>query len=85
MRHLFSVVILMIICCSPLLFSQDAIGLPGFQFIQDDIEYFSRTWHSTMDVYDRVQADDVKQASIIMAAFAYDAAMRNEKLPKKSR
>lgn len=63
--------------------SFDAIGLPGFQFIQDDIEYFSRTWHSTMDVYDRVQADDVKQASIIMAAFAYNAAMRDERLPRK--
>jgi len=63
--------------------SFDAIGLPGFQFIQDEIEYDTRTWHSTMDVYDRVIEDDLKQTAIIMASFAYDAAMRNEKLPRK--
>ncbi|MBI3874370.1 MAG: M20/M25/M40 family metallo-hydrolase [Verrucomicrobia bacterium] len=61
----------------------DAIGLPGFQFIQDDIEYFSRTHHSNMDVFDRAQADDLKQASVIMAAFVYNTAMRDEKLPRK--
>ncbi len=61
----------------------DRIGLPGFQFIQDPIEYGSRTWHSTMDVFDRAQEEDMKQAAIIMAAFAYNAAMRNEKLPRK--
>ena len=63
--------------------SFDAIGLPGFQFIQDPIEYGSRTHHSTMDVYDRAQEEDLKQASIIMAAFAYNAAMRDERLPRK--
>lgn len=63
----------------------DAIGLPAFQWIQDPIEYFPRTWHSTMDVYERVQEEDLKQASILMAAFAYDAAMRDEKLPRKDR
>jgi carboxypeptidase Q len=62
----------------------DAIGLPAFQWIQDPIEYNARTWHSTMDVYDRAQEDDLKQAAVIIAAFAYDAAMRNEKLPRKS-
>lgn len=61
----------------------DAIGLPGFQFIQDEIEYDTRTHHSNMDVFDRIQADDMKQASVIMAAFVYQTAMRDEKLPKK--
>jgi hypothetical protein len=63
--------------------SFDAIGLPGFQFIQDPLEYGTRTHHSTMDVYDRAQPEDVKQAAVIMAAFAYDAAMRDEKFPRK--
>ena len=63
--------------------SFDAVGLPGFQFIQDPLEYDSRTHHSNMDVYDRLQADDIKQASIIMASFVYHAAMRDEKLPRK--
>ena len=63
--------------------SFDGIGLPGFQFIQDEIEYDSRTHHSNMDVFDRVQADDMKQAATIMAAFVYNTAMRDEKLPKK--
>ncbi len=61
----------------------DAAGLPGFQFIQDEIEYDTRTHHSNMDVYERLQADDMKQASVIMAAFVYNAAMRDEKLPRK--
>jgi Zn-dependent M28 family amino/carboxypeptidase len=63
--------------------SFDAVGLPGFQFIQDEIEYDTRTHHSNMDVYDRAQADDLKQASIIMAAFVYNTAMMDEKLPRK--
>ncbi len=61
----------------------DAVGLPGFQFIQDEVEYDTRTHHSNMDLYERLQADDMKQASVIMAAFAYNAAMRDEKLPRK--
>jgi Zn-dependent M28 family amino/carboxypeptidase len=61
----------------------DNIGLPGFQFIQDEIEYFPFTWHSTMDVYDRIQEKDLQQAAVIMAVFAYNAAMRNEKIPRK--
>jgi hypothetical protein len=61
----------------------DGIGLPGFQFIQDPIEYGTRTWHTTMDVWERAQADDMKQAAVLMAAFAYNAAMRDEKLPRK--
>ncbi len=63
--------------------SFDAVGLPGFQFIQDEIEYGTRTHHSNMDLYDRAQVDDLKQASIIMAAFVYNTAMMDEKLPRK--
>jgi Zn-dependent M28 family amino/carboxypeptidase len=63
--------------------SFDAVGLPGFQFIQDELEYDSRTHHSTQDLYDRAPAEDMKQASVIMAAFIYNAAMRDEKLPRK--
>jgi Zn-dependent M28 family amino/carboxypeptidase len=61
----------------------DAVGLPGFQFIQDTVEYDTRTHHSNMDVYDRIQADDMKQASVIMASFVYNTAMRDKKLPRK--
>jgi hypothetical protein len=63
--------------------SFDGVGLPGFQFIQDPVEYDSRTHHSNMDVYDRIQEDDMKQAAVIMASFAYLAATRDEKLPRK--
>ncbi len=62
----------------------DGVGLPGFQFIQDPVEYDTRTHHSNMDTYDRLQSDDMKQASVIMAAFVYNAAMRDEKLPRKA-
>ncbi len=63
--------------------SFDAVGLPGFQFIQDRVEYDTRTHHSNMDVYDRIQAADMMQASAIMASFVYQAAMRPEMLPRK--
>ena len=63
--------------------SFDGIGLPGFQFIQDEIEYDTRTHHSNMDVFDRIQGDDMKQAATIMAAFVYQTAMRDDKLPRK--
>jgi len=63
----------------------EEIGLPGFQFIQDRLEYRSRTHHSTMDHYDRAIEDDLKQAATIMAAFAYNTAMRDERLPRKPR
>ena len=63
--------------------SYDDVGLPGFQFIQDPIEYDSRTHHSNMDVYDRVQAADMIKNSVIVASFVYNAAMRDEKLPRK--
>jgi hypothetical protein len=61
----------------------DAVGLPGFQFIQDEIEYDTRTHHSNQDVFDRIQADDMKQAATVMAAFVYQTAMRDQKLPRK--
>ncbi|HEX8117807.1 MAG TPA: M20/M25/M40 family metallo-hydrolase, partial [Pyrinomonadaceae bacterium] len=61
----------------------DSIGLPGFQFIQDAVEYNTRTHHSTQDTYERIQADDVKQAAVIMAAFVYQTAMLDERLPRK--
>jgi len=64
--------------------SFDTIGLPGFQFIQDEIEYDSRTHHSNQDVFDRIQGDDLKQAATIMAAFIYNAAMSDQKVPRKA-
>jgi len=63
--------------------SFDAVGIPGFQFIQDPLEYETRTHHSNMDVYDRLQPEDLKQAAVIVAAFVYDAAMRDQMLPRK--
>ena len=63
--------------------SFDAAGIPGFQFIQDPIEYETRTHHSNMDVYDRLQPDDLKQMSVIVASFVYQAAMRDQMLPRK--
>ena len=61
----------------------DGVGIPGFQFIQDEIEYDTRTHHTNMDSYDHLIADDLKQASIIVAAFIYQTANRNEKIPRK--
>lgn len=63
--------------------SFDSVGLPGFQFIQDPLEYNTRTHHSNMDVYDRVPAEDMKQIAAVVASFAYQAANRAEKLPRK--
>lgn len=62
----------------------DAVGLPGFQFIQDPIEYDTRTHHSNMDVYDHLIEDDLKQMATIVASFVYHAAQRDEKLPRKA-
>lgn len=63
--------------------SFDNAGLPGFQFMVDRLEYNSRTHHSNMDFYDRVQRDDMVQQATVIAVFAYNAAMRDEKLPRK--
>jgi carboxypeptidase Q len=63
--------------------SFDAVGLPGFQFIQDPLEYETFTHHSNMDVYDRIQKSDMMQISAIVASFVYNAANRDEMLPRK--
>ncbi|HMJ87739.1 MAG TPA: M20/M25/M40 family metallo-hydrolase, partial [Vicinamibacterales bacterium] len=63
--------------------SYDAVGLPGFQFVQDDVEYNSRTHHSNMDVYERIQPTDMMRNAVIVASFVYNAANRDEKLPRK--
>jgi hypothetical protein len=63
--------------------SFDAVGLPGFQFIQDPMDYDTRTHHTNMDVYDRIQRPDVLQMAAIEASFVYNAATRAEKLPRK--
>jgi carboxypeptidase Q len=63
--------------------SYDAVGIPGFQFIQDPMDYETRTHHSNMDTYDRIQAGDLMQASTIIADFVYNTANRPEMLPRK--
>ena len=63
--------------------SFDAVGIPAFQFMVERLEYNSRTHHSNMDVYDRVQADDMVQQATVAAVFTYIAAMRDERLPRK--
>jgi len=63
--------------------SFDDVGLPGFQFIQDPLDYETRTHHSNLDVYDHLQAGDLMQASAILASFVYNAATRPEMLPRK--
>jgi carboxypeptidase Q len=61
----------------------DEVGIPGFQFIQDPIEYDTRTHHTNMDSYDRLQEADLKQAAAIVASLAYLAANRETPLPRK--
>jgi hypothetical protein len=63
--------------------SFDGVGLPGFQFIQDPMDYDTRTHHSNMDVYDRIQQADMEQMAVIEAVFVYNAATRPDKLPRK--
>ncbi len=63
--------------------SFDAVGLPGFQFVQDEVEYETRTHHTNMDVYERLQKEDLMQASVVIACFVYDAAMRDGMMPRK--
>lgn len=63
--------------------SFDEVGIPGFQFIQDPLEYGTRTHHTNMDSYDRVCSNDLMQASVVVASFVYHTAMRDEKLPRK--
>lgn len=63
--------------------SFDAIGIPGFQFIQDKLEYFTRTHHSNQDTYERLNEADLKQAATVIAAFVYNTAQLDQKLPRK--
>lgn len=63
--------------------SFDALSIPGFQFIQDPIEYWSRTHHTNMDTYERLVIDDLKQMAVIVSSFVYNTAQRDEKLPRK--
>lgn len=63
--------------------SFDAVGLPGFQFIQDELEYETRTHHTNLDTYERLQRNDLMQAAVVAAWFAWEAAMRPEMLPRK--
>jgi hypothetical protein len=61
----------------------DSVGIPGFQFIQDMLDYGSRTHHSNMDTYERLQPDDLAQAAVVEAIFVYNTAMRDQMLPRK--
>ncbi len=63
--------------------SFDAVGIPGFQFIQDEMDYSTLTHHSNLDVYEHVRANDLKQAAVVMATFVYQTAQRDEMLPRK--
>lgn len=63
--------------------SFDAVGIPGFQFIQDDLDYESRTHHSNQDVVERLQPADLKQIATVEAIFVYNAAMRDQMIPRK--
>lgn len=63
--------------------SFDGVGLPGFQFIQDGIEYGSRTHHTNQDLYERLVMDDLKQMAVIVASFVYNTAQMDEKIPRK--
>jgi Zn-dependent M28 family amino/carboxypeptidase len=64
--------------------SFDAVGLPGFQFIQDPVEYGSRTHHSSQDVYERIEEVDMKHNAVVVAAFVYLTANRDDLLPRKA-
>jgi Zn-dependent M28 family amino/carboxypeptidase len=63
--------------------SFDEVGLPGFQFIQDQADYATRTHHTNLDVYDRLQREDLMQASVVLASFLYEAAESGERFPRK--
>jgi Zn-dependent M28 family amino/carboxypeptidase len=63
--------------------SFDAVGIPGFQFIQDSMDYGSLTHHSNLDSYEHIRPEDMKQAATIMADFVFNAAMCEEMIPRK--
>lgn len=62
----------------------DQVGLPGFQFIQERLEYNSRSHHSNMDTFDRVQKAEAEQQGVVAAIFAWSAANSPERLPRKA-
>jgi Zn-dependent M28 family amino/carboxypeptidase len=62
----------------------DEVGLPGFQFIQDPLEYGTHSHHTNMDVYDRLQGEDLMKNAVIVASFVYHAANRDGLLPRKA-
>ena len=61
----------------------DQAGLPGFQLIQDPLDYESRTHHSNMDVFDRLPADDMRRNAVILASMVYLAAIRDQPIPRE--
>ncbi|RYE17395.1 MAG: M28 family peptidase, partial [Sphingobacteriaceae bacterium] len=63
--------------------SFDAVGIPGFQFIQDPMDYFARTHHSNQDTYERLVEDDLKQSATIVASFVYNTSQREQLMPRK--
>lgn len=63
--------------------SFDAAGIPGFQFLQDPLAYFAKTWHTHMDVYDHLDPEDLQQAAAMMSVFAHHTAERDQPLPRK--
>jgi len=63
--------------------SFDEAGVPAFQFIQDEVEYETRTHHTNWDTYERLQREDLMQAAVIAATFVWEAANRPEMLPRK--
>ncbi len=63
--------------------SFDRVGLPGFQFIQDDLDYFSSTHHTNADTFDHLVREDMVQGSVVLASFVWQAANRDEMIPRK--
>ncbi|MFC5624443.1 M20/M25/M40 family metallo-hydrolase [Algoriphagus winogradskyi] len=63
--------------------SFDALSLPGFQFIQDPVEYRTRTHHTNMDTFERLELDDLKQMAVVIASFVYNTAQKDEMIPRK--
>jgi carboxypeptidase Q len=62
----------------------NAVGIPGFQFIQDPLDYGARTHHTNMDTYERLQKEDLAQAALVETIFVYNTAMRDQMLPRKA-
>jgi Zn-dependent M28 family amino/carboxypeptidase len=62
----------------------DEVGLPGFQFIQDPVEYSAYSHHTNMDLYERIQPEDMMKNSVIIASFVYHTANRDDRLPRKT-